>query len=126
MAITIKHAKTDTITDWTQTDLDAQIALGNFPPGTTLADIVLPSDWNNDHTVTGLGTMATQNANAIAVTGGTMSGVSITGYIPTTEKGVANGVATLDSGGKVPVSQIPALGDLNYQGTWNASTNTTT
>lgn len=53
MAITIKHAKTDTIADWTQTDLDAQIALGNFPPGTTLADIVLPSDWNNDHTLSG-------------------------------------------------------------------------
>ena len=53
MAITIKHAKTDTISDWTQTDLDAQIALGNFPPGTTLANIVLPSDWNNDHTFTG-------------------------------------------------------------------------
>jgi hypothetical protein len=53
MAITIKHAKTDNITDWTQTDLDAQIALGNFPPGTKLTDIVLPSDWNNDHTFTG-------------------------------------------------------------------------
>ena len=53
MAITIKHAKTDTIADWTQTDLDAQIALGNFPAGTTLADIVLPSDWNNDHTLSG-------------------------------------------------------------------------
>jgi hypothetical protein len=126
MAVTIKHAKTDTISDWTQTDLDAQIALGNFPPGTTLADIVLPSDWNHDHTVTGLGTMATQNANSVAITGGTMSGVTVTGYIPTTEKGVANGVATLDSGGKVPVSQIPALGDLNYQGTWNASTNSPT
>jgi len=46
MAITIKHAKTDTIADWTQADLDAQIALGNYPPGTLLADIVLPSDWN--------------------------------------------------------------------------------
>ena len=126
MAITIKHAKTDTIADWTQADLDAQIALGNYPPGTLLADIVLPSDWNDDHTVTGLGTMATQNANSVAITGGTMSGVTITGYIPTTEKGVANGVATLDAGGKVPVSQIPALGDLNYQGTWNASTNTPT
>ena len=126
MAITIKHAKTDTISDWTQTDLDAQIALGNFPPGTTLADIVLPSDWNNDHTVTGLGTMATQNANAVAITGGTMSGVTITGYIPTTQKGVANGVATLDSGGQIPLSQIPPLGDLNYQGTWNASTNSPT
>ena len=53
MAITIKHAKTDTIADWTQADLDAQIALGNFPPATVLADIVLPSDWNNDHTISG-------------------------------------------------------------------------
>ena len=53
MAITIKHAKTDTIADWTQADLDAQIAAGNFPAGTVLADIVLPSDWNNDHTISG-------------------------------------------------------------------------
>jgi hypothetical protein len=40
--------------------------------------------------------------------------------------GAALGVATLDSGGKVPTSQIPQMGDLNYQGTWNASTNTPT
>ena len=40
--------------------------------------------------------------------------------------GSANGVATLDAGGKVPTSQIPQMGDLNYQGTWNASTNTPT
>jgi hypothetical protein len=40
--------------------------------------------------------------------------------------GAANGVASLDAGGKVPVSQIPALGDLNYQGTWNATTNVPT
>ena len=50
---TIKHVKTDTIADWTQADLDAQIALGNFPPGTLIADIVLPSDWNDDHNITG-------------------------------------------------------------------------
>ena len=48
MAIT--HLKTDTIPDWTQAELDAQIALGNYPPGTLLADIVLPSDWNAAHT----------------------------------------------------------------------------
>ena len=76
--------------------------------------------------VTGLGTMSTQNANAIAVTGGTMNGVTISDYVPNTQKGVANGVATLDSGGQIPLSQIPPLGDLNYQGTWNASTNTPT
>lgn len=76
--------------------------------------------------ITGLGTMATQNANNVAITGGTMSGVAITGYIPTTEKGAALGVATLDAGGQVPVSQLPPMGDLNYQGTWNATTNTPT
>jgi hypothetical protein len=167
MAVTIKHAKTDTISDWTQSDLDAQIAAGNYPAGTVLANIVLPSDWNNDHTftgtlgvsnggtgattltgyvkgngtsaftasstvpstdITGLGTMSTQNSNAISVTGGTMSGVTISDYIATTQKAVANGVASLDGSGTVPVSQLPAavLGALSYQGTWNASTNTPT
>lgn len=43
----------------------------------------------------------------------------------TSSVGAANGVAGLDSGGKVPTSQLPAavLGALNYQGTWNATTN---
>jgi hypothetical protein len=78
--------------------------------------------------VTGLGTMSTQNSNNISVTGGTMSGVAITGYIPSTEKGAALGVATLDGGGTVPISQLPAavLGALSYQGTWNATTNSPT
>ena len=147
MAITVKHTKVSTIPDGTDTS------------------VVRPSDWNDDHVltgtvpvanggtgaatltgyvkgngttamtasatvpstdITGLGTMSTQNSNNIVVTGGTMSGVAITGYIPTTEKGVALGVATLDAGGQVPVSQLPPMGDLNYQGTWNASTNTPT
>ena len=42
--------------------------------------------------------------------------------------GSANGVATLDAGGTVPLSQIPASiqGGVSYQGTWNATTNTPT
>ena len=41
------------------------------------------------------------------------------------EKGVANGYASLDSGGKVPVSQLPnSL--MEFLGNWNASTNTPT
>ena len=44
------------------------------------------------------------------------------------EKGEANGYASLDSGGKVPLSQIndAILGQVSYQGTWNADTNTPT
>jgi hypothetical protein len=84
MTITVKHTKVSTVPDSTDTSL------------------VRPSDWNADHSLTGLGTAAELNA------------------------GVANGVATLDAGGKVPVSQLPPLGDLNYQGSWDASTNTPT
>ena len=73
-------------------------------PDSVDATLVRPSNWNADHTILGLGTAAELNA------------------------GVANGVATLDAGGKVPVSELPAavLGALSYQGTWNASTNTPT
>ena len=110
MAIVVTHTKVSTIPDGDDSSL------------------IRPSDWNDTHTLTGLGTMAEQNANAVAITGGTMSGVTITGYIPTTQKGAVNGVATLDGSGTVPISQLPAavLGALSYQGTWNASTNTPT
>jgi len=43
-------------------------------------------------------------------------------------KGADNGLAELDNDGKVPLSQISdaVLGQLSYQGLWNASTNTPT
>jgi hypothetical protein len=156
MPITVKHLKVSTVPDAGDDTL------------------VEPSDWNADHQLTGLGTMAEQNANAVAITGGTISGVTIpasnvtgtlgvpnggtgattlTGYVKgtgttamtaaatipntditglgtasTKDAGAALGVATLDAGGKVPVSELPAavLGALSYQGTWDASTNTPT
>ncbi len=45
-----------------------------------------------------------------------------------TSVGQPNGVASLDSGGKVPLSQIPdsIIGQVQYMGTWNAFTNTPT
>jgi len=147
MAITVKHLKVSTVpdagddtlvepSDW---NADHQLTgtvpvenggtgaatltgyvKGNGTAAMTAAATIPSTD------VTGLGTMAAQNANNVAITGGTMSGVAITGYIPTTEKAQPLGVATLDAAGKVPTSQIPMQGDLNYQGTWNASTNTPT
>jgi hypothetical protein len=84
MAIVVTHTKVSAIPDGDDSSL------------------IRPSDWNQTHTLVGLGTAAELNA------------------------GVANGVATLDSGGQVPLSQLPPLGELNYQGTWNATTNTPT
>ena len=182
MAITVKHKFVSAIPDGDDSSL------------------VKPSNWNDTHELTGLGTMAEQDANAVAITGGTISGVTVSGYVPTTrtltagtgltgggdlsanrtfalantavtpgtygsdsrsitqivdqqgrltsifdqpiaiaytqvsglgtaatkDAGAALGVATLDAGGKVPASQIPLQGDLNYQGTWNATTNSPT
>ena len=141
MAITVTHSKVSTIPDGDDDSL------------------IRPSDWNDDHVltglgtmaeqnannvaitggsitgvsipaadVTGLGTMATQNANSVSITGGSISGATVSGYIPTSDEGVANGVATLDGSGKVPIGQIPdaVIGALNYQGTWNATTNSPT
>lgn len=48
-----------------------------------------------------------------------------TGVVGSVPLGAANGVATLDSGGKVPVSQLPSS-VVTYLGTWNAATNTPT
>ena len=49
-----------------------------------------------------------------------------TSRVATSALGANNGVATLDSGGKLTSSQIPSslVGAVVYQGTWNASTNT--
>ena len=48
--------------------------------------------------------------------------------LETSLKGAANGLAELDAGGKVPLSQIndAILGQVEYKGTWNAATNSPT
>lgn len=48
---------------------------------------------------------------------------SAIGALASVEKGAANGVATLDGSGQVPLSQINLEG-LSYKGLWDASTNT--
>jgi hypothetical protein len=147
MAITVKHLKVsaipdagdDTLIEPSDWNADHQLVgtipvanggtgastLTGYVKGNGTANMTASATVPNTD-VTGLGTMSTQNANAVAITGGTMSGVTVTGYIPTSEKAQPLGVATLDAGGKVPTSQIPMQGDLNYQGTWNATTNTPT
>ena len=49
-------------------------------------------------------------------------------YQVTSEKGQPNGYASLDGNGKVPLAQIndALIGNVNYQGLWNAATNTPT
>lgn len=147
MAITVKHLKVSAIpdagddtliepSDWNADhQLTGTIPVDNGGTGASTLTGYVKGNGTSAMTasatvpstdVTGLGTISTQDANNIAVTGGSITGVTVAGYIPTSEKAQPLGVATLDAGGKVPTSQIPMQGDLNYQGTWNATTNTPT
>ena len=109
MAITVKHNKVSTIPDTDDTSL------------------VRPSDWNADHTLTGLGTMAEQNSNNVNITGGSITGVTglgdvtgpasatdnaITRFDGTTGKLIQNSVVTVsDTGG---IAGATTITDINY------------
>jgi len=129
MAITVKHTKVSTIPDTTDTSLvrpsdwnadhtlvgtidvvnggtGASTLTGYVKGNGTSAMTAVATVPSTD--ITGLGTMSTQNANAVAITGGTITGVSnlvtsVTGTSP-----------VVSSGGTTPaISMSAATGSVN-------------
>jgi hypothetical protein len=83
-------------------------------------------------TITGTGAVVLAAAPALtgvptaptAAANNNTTQIATTAYLDT-KLGAASGIATLDGGGKLTTAQIPAslVGAVQYQGTWNASTN---
>lgn len=75
--------------------------------------------------VLSLGLASTSTIGALSNTDwNTFNGKQPAGsYVTTSQIGAANGVASLDGGGKVPVGQLPSV-VMEYQGSWNPNTNT--
>lgn len=110
MTISVTHTKVSTIPDGADTDL------------------IRPSDWNAGHTLTGVGTMAEQNANNVAITGGSVNGTSLgattaasakvttldigSGLTLATDAGTAGQVLTSAGAGSVPVWSTNGAGDV--------------
>jgi cytoskeletal protein CcmA (bactofilin family) len=84
--------------------------------GTTFSLPVTTSGTGN--VVTGIA----QTANGITVYLASMpTAADLNNYIPTSQKGVANGVATLDASGQVPASQLPSYVDDVTEGYYKAA-----
>jgi len=74
------------------------------------------------------GTLALASGGTGATTASGARGALGLGTAAQLNAGIAGGVATLDGGGTVPTSQLPAavLGAIKYQGTWDANANSPT
>ena len=93
MTITVKHKFVSAIPDSTDTSL------------------VRPTNWNDTHDLTGVGTMAEQNANAVAVTGGTIDGTPVGQTTPAAGKFTdanTTGKVTAGTGVEAPTGDIVA------------------
>jgi len=78
--------------------------------------------WNANHSLVGVGTMAEQNANNVAITGGSISGVSGLGTVTSvggtgsvsgiTLTGSVTTIGNLTLGGSLDLSSPPTIGGV--------------
>jgi hypothetical protein len=127
-AVSITGGNITGITDLAVADggTGASTLTGYVKGNGTLAFTALGTIPNTD--ITGLGTMSTQNASTVAITGGNITGITdlavadggtgastLTGYV----KG--NGTAALTASGTIPNTDITGLGTISTQNSSNIS-----
>lgn len=102
----------------TNTEISNSAAIARSKLATLTANRVVVTDGSGNDSA------STITSTELGYVSGVTSAIQtqLNAKIPASEKGAASGVATLDSGGKVPVSQLPSA-VMTYEGTWNASTN---
>lgn len=118
--VTPVDVQSDTVNTNNLTSVDATFS-GDVEVQATTAARVLISDNNNF--IASSSVTTTELGYVSGVTSSIQT--QLDSKIPLTQKGAANGVATLDGGGKIPSAQLPSS-VMEYKGTWNASTNTPT
>jgi len=110
MTISVTHTKVSSVPDGADTSL------------------VRPSDWNASHTLSGVGSMAEQDASNVAITGGSVNGTSLgattaasakvttldigSGLTLATSAGTAGQVLTSAGAGNVPTWSTNGAGDV--------------
>jgi hypothetical protein len=98
--------------------------------GTALSAAVAGTDYTAGTSALGTGILKNTTGTGAHTIANATDITNTLGFTPedASKKGAVNGYAGLDGSGKVPVAQLPAsvTGGMNYQGTWNANTNSPT
>lgn len=105
----------------------------SIDPGKPTAGTALTADVRANFAAARAEIEALQNGTGISAlafatltgTPTTLAGYGILDALPAALKGAPSGLAELDAGGRVPLSQLPAgmAGALSYQGIWDAEAN---
>jgi hypothetical protein len=96
--------------------------------GLTLTGTITASNFSGSSSGTNTGDVTIGTANGLSIASGQILSLALaTGSSSgaVLNVGSANGVATLDSSGKIPIAQLPASVFI-YQGVWDPNTNTPT
>lgn len=114
-------ADSNTITNIENADIKASAAIALNKLAAATASRALQSD------ASGFIVASATTSTELGYVSGVTSAIQtqIDAKISSSEKGANNGVATLDAGGKVPISQLPSA-VMTYEGVWNANTNSPT
>lgn len=106
--------------------IDAALGSIDITPNFSDAEFTIHNDIDPSRTVVfDVSAVATATERTITVPNSNVNLGLIATAIQSSEKGANNGVASLDSGGKIPSSQLPNS-VVELQGNWNASTNSPT
>lgn len=111
----------------TNTELGGKLSTGAIDDLSTASDKLWSSTKVNTELGNKINTSAIDDASTASnkLWSSTKVNTELGNKVNTSLLGANSGVATLDSGGKLTSTQLPAsvVGSVNYQGTWNANTN---
>lgn len=106
-------------------DANVTLTLGGTPATALAKSVSMTLGWTGQLAVSrgGTGLASIGSSGQLLRSNGSGLEYFTHNFISSTLIGAANGIASLDGSGKVPLSQLPVTG-MQYKGTWDASSNT--
>lgn len=106
-------------------DTNITLTLGGTPASALAKSVSMTLGWSGQLAISrgGTGLASVGSSGQLLRSNGSSLEYFTHDFVSSTLIGAANGIASLDGSGKVPLSQLPVTG-MQYMGEWNAGSNT--